>query len=927
MKHFNPYDMADYRRRLPLPIEGTCQWIRNHPLFLSWFEGTGNSLLWLTGQPGCGKTMLSHSLARQLEELSQNVLVSFCDDKVSMQKDAKSILISLVAQLVQKNRKMVRHVQKVFQVPYGQGVSSSSLNSFSALWTVFESIVKDLKPGPMYIIVDALDECERSSCDDFLKSIRELVGTPMSEPGSSTHVKFLLTSRPALGQAYIVRESLEKHHLPIDQGQPGYEKDIRVFIQQKVEEISVTRRCTQEVKSFLVQALSSRADQSFLWIHMIIAKLEQSFLASANDFQDIIGKLPPDLETMYLGFVTSIPLEHQESASQLLQLLLASAKPLKLEEINLAFTIKPTHNSSEALVKSCQSDMEGAILGILGPLVRISDSTVSLVHQTAKEFLVTKKSEAAARSLSDACPRFSTITLENSALRMASACIQYLLLKEFSRTSHFTTTPSERSSSDLSSGSGSDSGSANQNLDLPGLAFFEEEGVDDKSDVNIGLVFHEPEDLDAEMSQALASKHAFYRYSSLHWAEHLALCEDQAPSEIKEGVRSLISLETKSCRNWLRFYRSEVADSPDIHSGSTPLTLAAYFNLRATLIQVLENDDPSQLERDQALLLGAKAGHSRIITVLLDADADPNYRVVRGQTALTEAAGHGHMECVIRLLKTEREGLRVKAEHVATALELAASNGHHDIVKLFLSWYDGKEDEASSLGGMSLRWAACAGHNPIVSTLCKDKRIEVNYRDAKGRTPISWAAGDGMDEVLKTLLRQRRIDANLEDKQGRTPLSWAAGNGHASAVNILAKNKHKAVDKNKPDYNGRTPLSWACGQGQEAAVHMLLDHGCTGVNESDIDGWTPLAWATQQDRPGVIEALIDAGVEDLEKPEGSRTVLSWAVEYGHLEVVRVLLRRGADPESAAHQIPDMLARRKNELANELSRYMNRKLAV
>lgn len=74
---------------------------------------------------------------------------------------------------------------------------------------------------------------------------------------------------------------------------------------------------------------------------------------------------------------------------------------------------------------------------------------------------------------------------------------------------------------------------------------------------------------------------------------------------------------------------------------------------------------------------------------------------------------------------------------------------------------------------------------------------------------------------------------------------------------------------------------------------------------------------------GIIEALIDAGVQDLEKREGSRTVLEWAVEYGHVEVVRMLLRKGCDAESAAHLVPELMASQKGVLANEINMYMNR----
>lgn len=44
---------------------------------MSWFEGFGNALLWLTGHPACGKTMISYSLARQVEASQKNVLFFF----------------------------------------------------------------------------------------------------------------------------------------------------------------------------------------------------------------------------------------------------------------------------------------------------------------------------------------------------------------------------------------------------------------------------------------------------------------------------------------------------------------------------------------------------------------------------------------------------------------------------------------------------------------------------------------------------------------------------------------------------------------------------------------------------------------------------------------------------------------------------------
>ncbi|KAI0513339.1 hypothetical protein F5B22DRAFT_249177 [Xylaria bambusicola] len=371
MAHFNMVNLTDYKRRLPKPIEGTCQWIRAHPLFVSWFEEAKSTLLWLTGYPGCGKTMLSYSMERQLEETSQNILIYFCDNKISMQKDAKAILIGLIAQLVHRHRAMVRYIGRVFEV---QGMSM--LSSFSALWSVFERIIKDLKSSTLYVIIDALDECEGSSCYDLLNSIHELISASSSSAGSGRHVKFLLTSRPTLGQEKVAIP-LHGHQLAIDEGQPGHGEDLRVFIQVKVNEITSRRGCSEETKDFLLQALLSRAEQTFLWVHMVLASLERSSLASINDFQDIIAKLPRDLEATYLNFLSALPSHHQDSAWQLLRLLLASSRTLLLDEVNIAFTIQPFHESSGDVLRDCQPAIHQTVLGVLGPLIFFWSKTVT----------------------------------------------------------------------------------------------------------------------------------------------------------------------------------------------------------------------------------------------------------------------------------------------------------------------------------------------------------------------------------------------------------------------------------------------------------------------------------------------------------------------------------------------------------------------
>ena len=81
-------------------VPGTCEWILTQDRYTSWLVEDGLRLLWLSGGPGIGKTMISsflvEELARLVERSSQMTLVYyFCDDKDKKRKTATAILRGL----------------------------------------------------------------------------------------------------------------------------------------------------------------------------------------------------------------------------------------------------------------------------------------------------------------------------------------------------------------------------------------------------------------------------------------------------------------------------------------------------------------------------------------------------------------------------------------------------------------------------------------------------------------------------------------------------------------------------------------------------------------------------------------------------------------------------------------------------------------
>ncbi|KAH7033044.1 uncharacterized protein B0I36DRAFT_104322 [Microdochium trichocladiopsis] len=903
MKLFSHFDLRDYKSRLPLPVHGTCAWIRSHPLFVSWVEKAKSTVLWLTGHSGCGKTILSYSVATRLEEGNQHVLMYFCDKKITSQQDGRAILTGLIFQLVHRHRRLIRHIRREFEV-----CGARMVDSFATLWSVFNNMIKELKGESVYVVIDALDECETSSCKTLLGAIRELIDSSSSQEKNKT-VKFLLTSRPMvhlLGGSGAAREGL----LEIDNGELGYADDVRQFIHQRVDEVAEKHGCSEHTKRHLLEAMLSKSGNTFLWTHMVLTSLEDSLLASAADFDSILATLPPSLESTYSSFLAKIAKGNLTNAHRLLGLILGSSRSLRLEEINCAFTITSYHQNSSELLRDCQPAIARTIQGIVGPLVRLSGEKVSLVHQSVREFLLQPGDDSSHSGFYESCPGMPVISVKSAALQMANACILYLLLGDFQ-------TPS--SSSAPSPIDDTLRGSFGEGEKAPE---FEEIWEQD----TIGLeLFQEPEAVEADLSKGLALRHPFYDYAATSWHHHYSVCEDIAPPELADSVITLLDVDALAGQTWRSYARSQAIDAAtEFPQESCILVFASYLNLVGLTSDLLQHSQASQEEKDEALFWSASRGHGRVVSLLLDAGADPEYHGVERQTALLTSAASGHLECARQLVASGRSDVNVSGKAGRTALSLAAGNGHHDVVKYLLKNGSTAAGLGDRTGATPFIWASGRGHLAILSTLAKDPRVDVNSQDSNGRTALSWAAGEGMEEVVSHLLKRiRGVDLNLQDKTGRTAFSWACGNGHVGVIRTLLQNPK--LDRYQADHGLRNPISWAAARGHEGAIRILLANKPQGLEDKDIDGWNPMAWAVQNDAPAVVEALFDAGAKNLE--EGPRTVLSWAMEYGHLAVVRMLLAKGADPETARDRIPPALSMGRFDLVNELSVALNKKASL
>lgn len=162
-----------------------------------------------------------------------------------------------------------------------------------------------------------------------------------------------------------------------------------------------------------------------------------------------------------------------------------------------------------------------------------------------------------------------------------------------------------------------------------------------------------------------------------------------------------------------------------------------------------------------------------------------------------------------------------------------------------------------------------------------------------------WAEGDVVGAMsvaiekdpawLRRLLEEEGVDPNLKllyarDNGWAHPLEKAVRQGSQETFEILLA---AGADPNGQGSNGDTALHTAAYKGFRTPIEQLLAAGAD-PNLADENGSTALEHAARRGHREELETLLVAGAD-------LRFALHAAAWEGHVEILRLLLDRGADP--------------------------------
>jgi uncharacterized protein len=346
--------------------------------------------------------------------------------------------------------------------------------------------------------------------------------------------------------------------------------------------------------------------------------------------------------------------------------------------------------------------------------------------------------------------------------------------------------------------------------------------------------------------------------------------------------------------------------------GSTPLLWAVNrqdYDVAKALIEKKANPNATNEFGANPLTEAARLNDDVLVIMLLDAGAKVDSANPDDETALMQAVKNGNLKMAQKLVDSGADVNRIEKFHNQTPLIYAAAGSHRDILKLLLS--KGADTKPRAL------------YTDWPSQVTSEPRAQ--YRPVGGLNALMYAIRVGCYACVEQLVAAG-ADVNVPTPEGITPLMLALDNEHNEIAKLLM-DKGSYLDV--WDWWGRTPLWIAVdrrtppgaappaggfgagrgGAGAGAGPGAAAGRGGRAGAKVESDPNTPPPVSSIE----IINRLLAAGVDvnpemNFHRPNApgrgrfadnqvstSTTALFRAVQLQDMEVVQLLLDKGANP--------------------------------
>ncbi|RYO94460.1 hypothetical protein DL762_000556 [Monosporascus cannonballus] len=646
-------EMNDRSNDIDTAQSGTCEWLLAHQTYRSWAT-SDRGLLWIKGKPGAGKSALLQYALKNVMVASNTgdralVLSFFFHGRgAELQKTPLGLFRSLLHQLLSQVPDALSDLVKIFQErreKMGEPGEKWKWH-LRELHDSFESLLpKVLERRPVWLFVDALDECGEEDAVRLALEFRSLLNGLPSTAVERLHICFSCRHYPIPADLDGALEICLEH----ENG-----KDISIYVQSRLSEAHVRKA------PMILDRITARASGVFMWARLVVERvifLERQ-RAVWKKIETVIDSIPKDLDGLYQEHVQRM--DDKPAFLKLIQWICFAIRPLSLDEVRWAMVVDAncSHKSLQQCIAAedlaCDCDeMKRRVIALTCGLAETVPSSegqvVQFIHQSVNDFFLEKGLSALDDDLK---PTETETNKADSAVgiahyRLSRTCIRYLAMEEVAQSIS-------------------------------------------RNNLHLGYVWR--------------SKFPLLYYATTSWIAHVQ--QSEARNVPQDDLLDYFAWPSEALLQlWVQVYNKigEYSDGCP-PSGATLTHIVSRYQLLGPLRVMLQTADHVGIDinvKDEygrtPLSWAARYGHEAVVQQLLatgkvDIDAKDKY----SQTPLSWPADYGHEIIIQQLLATGKVDIDAKDKNGQTPLSWAAKNGHEAIVRLFATTWSVNHDEANS---------------------------------------------------------------------------------------------------------------------------------------------------------------------------------------------------------------------------------------
>ncbi|CAO2655499.1 Nn.00g043020.m01.CDS01 [Neocucurbitaria sp. VM-36] len=279
-------------------LPGTGQWLLSDAIFAKWKRESTSSILWVHGILGSGKSALASVVIDDLVKrfqagVSPQPIFFYCSRNPAepARSDPKAILASIARQLssLKPGSELLGHTVELFKKKEAEGFASGPLQ-MEETCALIAQLIDEYQQTT--IIIDALDEIDPQTRGKLLKALKQILQS------SSSLVKIIVTSRNEQDLAFHLQ-----HYPNIEVNLRRNADDIAQFVKTQTEQLILdgellTDSSSQtEMKELIVSSITKHATGMFRWASMQLQRVRLVDLDP--DIRACLDESPPDLHGMY----------------------------------------------------------------------------------------------------------------------------------------------------------------------------------------------------------------------------------------------------------------------------------------------------------------------------------------------------------------------------------------------------------------------------------------------------------------------------------------------------------------------------------------------------------------------------------------------------------------------------------------------------